>query len=514
MRIRNVTTTALLSVVVVLVAAAPSAGRKPVPKDLPQPIRQALEAIQTTSADPGPAAGRGRPADTAAGVRDSAAARLARMGAKATPAIPFLAGMLEKDHVWRLVTHRARIRTPSMSAVSALRGVVDAAGAEHLTDVLKHDNWVVRANLVYVLTGVKTPAAIKLLGATVHGDREVRVRVMAARALGRVADKAAVNVLIAAMKDPDPLVRKEAAYSLKIAREMGNYQIYLAVKAMTPLTRDKDQGVRHYVAMAFKEIGSSNALRPLRTLLKDPDATVRYYAADALGVIKGRRAVPALIAALEAEKDPKGRVQLALVRALGATGDPRATTPLIGCLKHSSEYVRRDAAGALGLIGDRRAVPALIRALNDEKPSVRDSTARAMGLIRDVRALDPLIAALARYKSSAAAVALGQLNHPKAIRPLAEALYDVEGRGPRPHRGALEGLALIKHPDVVVQLVEVILSGKVNQALHPARLALRDLTGHSFTQPNSYLRSWWKLHRKEYVAAPLPGAAPKPRNSF
>ncbi|MBL7132796.1 MAG: HEAT repeat domain-containing protein, partial [Phycisphaerae bacterium] len=407
MRIRDATTTALVSVVIVLVAAAPAAGRKPVPKDLPEPIRQALEAIQTTADDPGPAAARGRPADTAAMIRDSAVARLARMGAKATPAIPFLAGMLEKDHVWQLVMNRARIRTPSISAARALGGIAAAAGAEHLAPVFKHDNWVVRANLVYVLTGVKTPAAINLLGATVGGDREVRVRVMAARALGRLADKAAVKILIAALKDPDPLVRKAAAYSLSIAKEMGNWQIHLVVKALTPLAADKDQGVRQYVAMAFREIGSSNAQRPLRTLLKDPDAAVRYYAADALGVIKDRRAVTALIAALEAEKDPKAMVQLGLVRALGATGDPRATTPLIGCLKHPHEYVRRDAAGALGLIGDRRAVPALIGALNDQKLSVRDSTAAALGLIGDVRALDPLIATLARHKSSAAAVALG-----------------------------------------------------------------------------------------------------------
>lgn len=504
MKIRDVTTTAVVSIVVVLVAAAPSAGRKPVPKDLPEPIRQALEAIQTTADDPRPAAGRGQPATTAAAIRGSAAARLARMGAKATPAIPFLAGMLEKDEVWMLEGSPSVIRrTPSISAVRALRGIVAAAGAEHLTDVLKHDNWMVQANLVYVLRGVKTPAAIKLLGAIVSGDGHARPRVWAVRALGRVPDKVAVKMLIAALKDPDPLVRKAAAYSLSIAKEMGNWQIHLAVKALTPLAADKNQGVRQYVAMAFKEIGSRNAQRPLRTLLKDPNAAVRYYAAAALGVIKDRRAVTALIAALEAEKDPKARVQWALIGALGATGDPRATTPLIGYLKHPTEYVRRDAAGALGLIGDRRAVPALIGALNDQKPSVRDSTAAALGLIGDVRALDPLIATLARYKSSAAAVALGKLNHPKAIRPLAEALYDVEGPGPRPHRWALEGLALIKHPDVVVQLVEVMLSGKVNQALHPARIALGKLTGDSFTyDPNSELRRWWKIHRKEYVAAP------------
>ena len=473
------------------------------PKDLPEPIRQALEAIQTTAADPWPASARGRPADTAAAIRDSAVARLAAMGAKATPAIPFLAGMLEKDHVGMFAMSRRIIRRPSISAAHALRKIVAAAGAEHLTDVLKHDNWVVRANLVYVLTGVKTPAAIKLLGTTVVGDREARVRVMAAQTLGRVADQAAVKALIPALKDPDPSVRAAAAYSLSIAGQVDNQQIYLAVEAMTPLARDKDQKVRQSVAMAFKEIGSANALPALEHLLKDVNETVRYYAAYALGAIKDRRAVSSLIAALEAEKDPEGRARPALIGALGATGDPRATTLLIGYLRHPSEYVRRCAAGALGRIGDRRAVPALITALNDEESSVRDSAARALGSFRDVRALDPLIAALARHKSSAAAVALGQLNHPKAIRPLAEALYDVEGPGPRPHRGALEGLALIKHPDVVVQLVEVMLSGKVNQAFHPARRTLDELTGRSFShRPISYLRDWWKVHRKEYVADP------------
>ena len=49
MRIRDVAATALVSIVVVLVAAAPTAGRKPVPKDLPEPVSDALDALEDTA---------------------------------------------------------------------------------------------------------------------------------------------------------------------------------------------------------------------------------------------------------------------------------------------------------------------------------------------------------------------------------------------------------------------------------------------------------------------------------
>jgi len=45
--------------------------------------------------------------------------------------------------------------------------------------------------------------------------------------------------------------------------------------------------------------------------------------------------------------------------------------------------------------------------------------------------------------------------------------------------------------------------GKVNQALHSAYQALEKLTGYRFMgERDSSLRSWWKVHRKEYVPVP------------
>jgi len=111
---------------------------------------------------------------------------------------------------------------------------------------------------------------------------------------------------------------------------------------------------------------------------------VRWSAAWALEKIGDRRAVPALIAALQGADD---NLRSSAARGLGRIGDPRAVEPLVVALSDVDSHVRRDAAAALGLIGDPRAVKPLEalltvgspeRLLADGLNGVREAATKAL----------------------------------------------------------------------------------------------------------------------------------------
>ena len=147
--------------------------------------------------------------------------------------------------------------------------------------------------------------------------------------------------------------------------------------ALLPLLRDAKPIVRHAAAQALAELGDKRAIEPLLDWLHDLGATNRDEAVKALGKFHLSRVSDALIAALQ---DPvyvgaagvtapgASSPQMESVRGqaaltLGALGDKRAVPALIAALDYGYLPARRRAAEALGVLKDRRAVAPLIAAL-------------------------------------------------------------------------------------------------------------------------------------------------------
>jgi HEAT repeat protein len=163
---------------------------------------------------------------------------------------------------------------------------------------------------------------------------------------------------------------------------------------------DSDAGVRAAARLKLVAAGDA-AVAPLLAALEDASsADARREAAQALGDLKAKAAVPALLAAVAQEP----------------------------------YEIASWAARALGRIGDRRAAPALVRMLPDE--SMRNAAALALADLGDAAAIAPLATALAdlcdrfdyggylgRYWLAAALVRLGDKS--QATRA---ALEDVIGR--------------------------------------------------------------------------------------
>ena len=176
-------------------------------------------------------------------------------------------------------------------------------------------------------------------------DQSPIVRAVAAHAILALGPEESASVLIPLLNDNDEFVRREVAYSLGLTRSR---------RATAPLSErlvsDKEDGVRAAAAIALGEVADEAAVVVLATVLSphpsqrkekqkrkdERNPFVLRAIATALGRIRSRAGVPALLTALASEELP---------------GD-----------------VRREAAHALGLIGDPVAVPALRTASTAEDP--------------------------------------------------------------------------------------------------------------------------------------------------
>jgi HEAT repeat protein len=155
-----------------------------------------------------------------------------------------------------------------------------------------------------------------------------------------VRDSKVVDVLIAALKDPDRAVREDAT-------------------------------------IALGQIGDPRAIDALIEAMKD--GAVKRHAIASLGMIGDPRALPPVLDAL------KGK------------GIRQDGTPTPGCIVSEDAFIKEAAATALGQFRDPRVIPDLIMLLKDGV--LREKASAALATIGDT-AIEPLIAFLYDPKAS------------------------------------------------------------------------------------------------------------------
>jgi HEAT repeat protein len=169
----------------------------------------------------------------------------------------------------------------------------------------------------------------------------------------------------------------------------------------------------------------------------------RAEAAEMLGRLRLRRAVGALLIALE---DDSEDVRTAAARSLAAIGDPSAVPPLARALADPSRWTLSLVAENLMVMGPE-AVPPLLGMLGGDDHNVRVSAVQILGEIRDPVALPAIIGVLAGDPDlnlrAQAAAALGKLGGSDAQKALLEALEDREWQV---RAQAAKALGRIGHP--------------------------------------------------------------------
>jgi HEAT repeat protein len=212
--------------------------------------------------------------------------------------------------------------------------------------------------------------------------------------------------LMKALDDPDERVRLQAA------RALGKGGALAAVPAMIDWLANPKPEVRSAAATALGDIGGTEATAALTRSLSDPDAAVRKDTVRALGAIGSRGNLTVVIALIPRLEDDKADVRQATIEQLEKLGDRRAVIPLVARFSDTGATVRAAAVRAIGRLGDRSAVPALIRLMNDPDQNVRMAAVGSLGVLGAVDAIDALTEQLSSgddaYRAKVA-YALGQI---------------------------------------------------------------------------------------------------------
>ncbi|MGH7147338.1 MAG: HEAT repeat domain-containing protein [Nitrospiraceae bacterium] len=210
-------------------------------------------------------------------------------------------------------------------------------------------------------------------------------------------------------------VRVEPAAELTEPVILEEEKVKDEIEIQIDLLKDPDWVVRREAAITLGEMGDERCVDPLCRALRDGDWQVREVAIDGLGQI-GSPAVELLIKLLR-----DWDVRKYAIAALGKIRDERVLDPLM--LQLRNDEFKDDAVNALVELG-RPTLSRLIKALKDKDENVRKQAVLALGRIKDGEAIDPLIDMLAdsdwftRLTAAAALEAIGDDRGRDAIKPL------------------------------------------------------------------------------------------------
>jgi len=274
----------------------------------------------------------------------------------------------------------------------------DPSLAPKLIELLAHHDAAVRQGGADILKAITPPPADAFVAALKH-DR-VRVRIYAAKAVGLIGEKRAVDPLVALLTDSSESVRKEAAGSLA---RLGP----AATATLTKLLAETDNPLHETVVEILGQGGDRAAVDPLIGALAAKSPHVRLGAARALGKLRARKAATALLKMLN---DPDIKVQAQAARASGLAGGDDVLAALVPLLKHRKWEIKAAAAEGLGHLGDKQAVGPLLVALKDARRDVRSAAATSLGAVGDAKVVKPLAAALdsGTYEAAASLAKIGK----------------------------------------------------------------------------------------------------------
>jgi len=311
---------------VTVATAQPSLPKGNIPADIHPGVREQLERLHSPN-----------PVD-----RGYAAQAIGKLGAAASPAVPFLASMLDDTSAleWRAqfftqgaLTSPGELAGEALAALAREGSSFPPGVVEHILSALKDARSAVGAAIA--LGALKESRAIDPLIVLLSAP-EPKSRRVAARALGEIGDRRAVAALIEALKDRDHQIAASAHGALRAitGQDFGvhfaDWEVWWSAEGPAWLSaRGPGEFDRH-----VKDLTQGNWV-------------TKVEAAAALGRLRDVRAVQPLLAVLDPAHHPEVRKAAALAlisyardkRAMRALRDLAAGDP--------NDDVRRTALEAL-----------------------------------------------------------------------------------------------------------------------------------------------------------------------
>ncbi len=295
-------------------------------------------------------------------------------------------------------------------------------------------------------------SSIEALMAAASKDEDRGVRGEALRSLGLTKSNTPTPAMIAALKDADDEVRKIAVKSLVTLYTETDLDFITHSRAgwnvLNPFLDTDD----HEIIEPFVDVEPSIITGLGETASGDHERDVRISAIRALGVLRGKSAIPRLGDALNADQE----VRIDVLRTFIKIGDPSAGPYLVPIFRDSDHKVRTQAMVAAGLLKYKPAVESLLEVyrLGPERKGAFTTVAHKIkGRFEYLPSRD-----------EAALWALSLIGDEKAERVFAENMK--HGDGDR-RQYAFEGLARMANPrysDETSRLISVESSDDVRLA--------------------------------------------------
>ena len=273
-----------------------------------------------------------------------------------------------------LVVAAAPFPVSAQPAPRGEEGPASTEGIERLATALRgNESFKVRAMAAVQLARAGDARALGPLAEALRSDEHFAVRAAAAGALGRLAQLESIPALMAALNDSDPFVREQASDAL------ARFHTPAAVLAFRDALSSDDPQWRRAAVRAYGDVLRENqSVAPfVVNALGDDDAEVARAAELAMDGVPHERAVPLLVAALQATSSP---VKAAAARQLQKRTDKTAVEPLIDLVSSSEEGedVRGAARGALRAHAAYLDLPEELRVASD--PNLADNPERITSL--------------------------------------------------------------------------------------------------------------------------------------
>lgn len=252
-------------------------------------------------------------------------------------------------------------------AIGPLEGLWRAGGTEERRLAL---------NVIGRIDDEKGPAMIKQ---ALSGGQDLRLRLDAIRIVEDNLDPDPA-LIIPALKDPSPEVRKAAALAL------GNIGDEDSADALKGLLNGSSGEVRASMLLALGKTGSEDSFDVLVSSLGDKDPVIRARAAEALGELGNPKATPHLAKLLE---DGNADVREAALEAIALLGDASASGALVAALASKDASLRVAAVKALGRSGGKEAVGPLIKLIADPDGEIsRNALVSVSFVLQKLRGVD------------------------------------------------------------------------------------------------------------------------------
>jgi HEAT repeat protein len=356
-----------------------------------------------------------------------------------------LASIREPEVIPLLIDELLRVdehATPRIAEALVGFGKLVTSGLVGLLE--HHEHQAARVWAARILGSVGDAAAVDVLSAGLR-DRHDLLRIAAAEALGAIGEGRALQPLVqAALRDPAPQVRAHAAGAVaKIAGER-------AVDVLVAALSDPDYATRIRALEAFENIRLSDT-SPLEQALGDMNAEVRRRAALALERVGYFERI---VEQLGADDRKVAKRAYAVLLELGSAG---LADSIAAQMQHPSLAVRAHIARACGELGVARVGPILIAALDDRDWPVRAALCEAIGLLRvegGARAMAQLLTDPEESVREAATHALEAYTTPE-IEPFRGAIVAAYQGGSIPVRLSMVAIAgRIEDPELAQMLVQ------------------------------------------------------------